>query len=82
MRNFLRHVELTEETTLKDMVYGEVKVSDSTKMHRPISNFPTFSDLQVMNVIDAPPANDSEETYAEILELLDLARTRESAGQG
>lgn len=73
MRNFLRHVELTEETTLKDMVYGEVKVSDSAKMHRPISNFPTFSDLQVMNVIDAPPANDSEETYAEILELLDLA---------
>ena len=39
-------------------------------MHRPISNFPTFSDLQVMNVIDAS-ANDSEETYAEILELLD-----------
>ena len=60
MRNFMRHVELTEETALVDMVYGEVSVSDSAKMHRPISNFPVFS--EIISVIDPPPANDSDET--------------------
>jgi len=70
MRNFMRHVELTEETALVDMVYGEVSVSDSAKMHRPISNFPVFS--EIISAIDPPPANDSDETYGEIMEMLDI----------
>ena len=73
MRNFSKHLELTEETALVDMVYGEISVGDSAKMHRPISNFPSFSDLVDEGVVDPPPANDSEETYAEIMELIDIA---------
>ncbi len=55
------------------MVYVEISVGDSAKMHRPISNFPSFSDLVAEGVVDPPPANDSEETYAEIMELIDIA---------